>query len=88
VADVTMWSIEGCPHCVNARALLAEKGVAYMYHDITPMEKDELNAKMMELTGGVSKTVPQIWIDGDYIGGNAELQALNEAGGLDEKLGL
>ena len=33
-------------------------------------------------------TVPQIFIDGDHIGGSDELVALDRAGGLDPKLGL
>ncbi|MFQ5810993.1 MAG: glutaredoxin 3 [Armatimonadota bacterium] len=86
MAHVEMYSIEKCPYCVNAKALLREKGVGFTNHDITYMPDEELNAKMMELTG--SKTVPQIWIDGEHIGGYDEMKALDDAGELDKKLGL
>ena len=81
-----MYSIATCPYCINAKALLNEKGVDFVDHDITHLPDEELNAKMMELTG--RKTVPQIWIDGEHIGGYDDMKALDDAGELDPKLGL
>ncbi|MFQ6132354.1 MAG: glutaredoxin 3 [Armatimonadota bacterium] len=86
MAKVEMYSIEQCPFCVDAKALLDEKGVAYVDHDISDWPDEKLNAKMMELTG--RKTVPQIWINGEHIGGCEDLQALDRTGELDRKLGL
>jgi glutaredoxin 3 len=86
VAHVEMYSIEKCPYCVNAKALLKEKGVDFIDHDISHLPDAELNAKMMGLTD--RKTVPQIWINGEHIGGYDELKALDDAGELDPKLGV
>jgi glutaredoxin 3 len=42
---------------------------------------------MIERAGG-GRTVPQIFIGGEHIGGSDELVALDRAGKLDPKLGL
>jgi glutaredoxin 3 len=42
---------------------------------------------MMERSGG-RRTVPQIFIDGEHVGGSDELAALDRAGKLDALLGL
>jgi len=81
-----MYSIDHCPFCVGAKELLGQKGVAYTDHNISDWPDEKLNARMLELTG--RKTVPQIWIDGEHIGGYEELKALDDSGELDRKLGL
>lgn len=86
MAKVEMYSIDYCPYCIAAKELLEAKGVTYLDHDISDWPDEQLNARMLELTG--RKTVPEIWIDGEHIGGYDELKALDEAGELDGKLGL
>lgn len=72
-----------CPFCVRARALLDAKGVSYTGYDITG---DEVaRAKMVERTGG-PKSVPQIFIDDQHIGGCDDLRALENSGKLDNLL--
>jgi glutaredoxin 3 len=44
----------------------------------------ELRAEMMEKTG--RRTVPQIYINGEYVGGYDDLAAFDQAGGLDQLL--
>jgi glutaredoxin 3 len=79
--EIYYWST--CPHCTRARALLDSKGVEYAGYDITG--DDEARSKMIERTGG-PKTVPQIFINDNHIGGNDDLQALEAQGELDNLL--
>lgn len=77
----TKW---GCPYCVRAKALLDAKGVAYDEYDITlgGPKKAELHERVPG-----ARTVPQILIGGQAIGGSDELHALDRAGELDALLG-
>jgi glutaredoxin 3 len=72
-----------CPYCSRARALLQRKGVPFTDIDITaePGRRDE----MIRRAGGRT-SVPQIFINGEHIGGSDELVALDRAGELDARL--
>jgi glutaredoxin 3 len=83
MANVVMYTSASCPFCMNAERLLANKGVK----DINKIRVDlepEQRIKMMEKTG--RRTVPQIYIGEQHIGGFDELRALDQAGGLDPLL--
>lgn len=67
-----------CPYCIRAKNLLNEIGIAF--EEINLDGKDEELKKLREETG--QRTVPQIFIDGEFIGGFSELSALNAAGSL------
>ena len=81
--DVEIYTTMFCGFCHHAKRLLEGKGVAFREIDITfkPGERDA----MMKRAGG-SRTVPQIFIGGEHIGGCDELVALDRAGRLDAKL--
>lgn len=67
---------EGCPHCNRAKDLLAETGINYIYHDVvkSPAALYEMLARVKPLIGPKTPvTVPQIWLDGTYIGGADQL---------------
>ena len=85
MAEVEMYTTMFCPYCSRARALLQKKGVAFL--DIDIGEEPERRAEMVTRARGRS-TVPQIFIDGEHIGGCDDLIALDRAGGLDPKLGI
>jgi glutaredoxin 3 len=68
-----------CPFSASARALLEELGVPYDEIDIT--DDPERRAEMIEAAGGAS-TTPQIFIDGEHIGGLEELEEENRQGRL------
>jgi glutaredoxin 3 len=84
MAEVQLYTTMFCPYCRRARALLERKGVAYTEIDIIeePSRRDE----MIRRAGGRT-SVPQIFINGEQIGGSDELVALEHAGELDAKLG-
>ena len=82
-AKVEIYYWTTCPFCTRARALLDKKGVEYAGYDITG--DDAARAKMIERTGG-PKSVPQIFIDDNHIGGCDDLHALDGNGKLDDLL--
>ena len=85
MAKVELYTTMWCPFCARAKALLERKGVAYTEIDI--MEQPSRRGEMVQRAGGRS-TVPQIFINGEHIGGSDDLAALDRGGGLDPKLGL
>lgn len=83
-ARVVMYSTPWCPYCIRARMLLKKKGVAF--EDIDVAGKPALRREMEESSG--RHTVPQIWINGEHVGGCDDLHALDHAGQLDTKLAV
>ena len=83
MAQVTLYSKDGCGSCVRARTLLARKRVPFEEIDVTddPVRERE----MIERAGG-RRTVPQIFIGGVHVGGYDDLAALEEEGRLDPLL--
>ncbi len=84
VAQVEVYTTALCPYCYRAKALLKKKGVAFTEYavDAEPGRREE----MLKRSGG-RRTVPQIFIDGQGIGGSDELYALDRQGKLDALLG-
>ena len=85
MAEVELYTTPFCPYCTRARALLDRKGVVFTDIDIT--EEPARRAEMIRRAGGRT-SVPQIFIDGEHIGGSDELVALDRAGELDTRLGM
>jgi glutaredoxin 3 len=81
--NILMYSSSYCPYCTNAEKLLLEKGFDITDKVLVDENPDELE-KMMKITG--KRTVPQIFIDGIYIGGFEELRASDLSGELDKIL--
>jgi glutaredoxin 3 len=79
MATVQLFTTSWCPYCNRAKALLKQRGVTD-YEDIDldaqPQERD----RMMKLSGRTS--VPQIFINGQHIGGCDDLMALDRKGAL------
>lgn len=79
MAKILMYTSAVCPYCINAERLLRSKGVEEIEKIRIDLEP-ERRAEMMEKTG--RRTVPQIYIDAQHIGGFDDLRALDLAGGL------
>lgn len=78
-----MYTTASCPFCINAERLLLSRGVT----DIQKIRVDlepELRITMMEKTG--RRTVPQIYIGEQHVGGFEDLRALDMAGKLEPLL--
>ena len=72
-----------CPFCIRAKQLLDSKQLMYYETDITT--RLSLRRAMTERAGGRT-SVPQIFIDGQHIGGCNDLLALEQSGQLDRLL--
>lgn len=83
MAKVLMYSTAVCPYCIRAEQLLLRKGVTEIEKvrvDLQP----ELRSAMVEKTG--RRTVPQIYIGDEHVGGYDDLAALDRAGKLEPLL--
>lgn len=83
MAHVEIYTTKVCPYCVRAKALLKSKGQDYTEHDLTG--NDEARDVLLAKTNG-QRTVPQIFINGQHIGGCDNLYALDQKGELDKLL--
>ena len=83
MAEIIVYSKAVCPYCDRAKALLTQKGAEYTEKRID-LNPDDLQA-MLEKSNG-ARTVPQIFINDQHIGGFDQLWALEQAGGLDPLL--
>jgi len=83
MAQVVVYSGPQCPYCDQAKALLKRKNIDFEEHNVK--EDSEKLAEMLERSGG-RRTIPQIFINGNHIGGCDDLYALDRAGKLDEFL--
>lgn len=83
-AKVEIYGTSNCRKCVDVRAFLDERNVAYIdyFIDLMPLEKDA----MIRRSG--LRYYPQIFIDDKHIGGEEELMMLALEGKLDAMLGL
>ncbi|HYD32242.1 MAG TPA: glutaredoxin 3 [Azospirillaceae bacterium] len=84
MAEVVIYTTPWCPYCARAKQLLTSKSVAFKEIDVEG--KTELRAEMSRLAGGRT-SVPQIFIDGQPVGGCDDIHALDSAGKLDPLLG-
>ena len=85
MAKVEIYSSMFCGFCYRAKKLLSDKGVDFTEFDVFahPARRRE----MMDRADGDRK-VPQIFIDGEHVGGCDELYQLEIENKLDALLGL
>ncbi len=79
MARVEIYTTMLCPYCWRAKKLLEERGAAYREVDV--MTDGQLRAEMRQRAGGRT-SVPQIFINGQHVGGCDDLYALDRAGKL------
>ncbi|MDJ0970425.1 MAG: glutaredoxin domain-containing protein [Kiloniellales bacterium] len=79
MARIEIFSAPNCGYCLRAKELLDGKGLAYQELDIAadPAQLEELLRRLPR-----SKAIPQIFIDGEHIGGYEDLCLLDERGKL------
>ncbi|WP_013323067.1 glutaredoxin 3 [Gloeothece verrucosa] len=83
-AKVEIYTWSTCPFCIRAKGLLDKKGVDFTEYCIDGDE--EARAKMAQRSHG-RRSLPQIFIDDQHIGGCDDLYALDRQGKLDPLLG-
>lgn len=82
---IEIYTTRTCPFCIAAKTLLSRKGVSFEEIDVGA--RPDLRAGMTQRAGG-RRTVPQIFVDGRYLGDCSAVQAMDRAGKLDAALGL
>lgn len=82
-ANVEIYTWQTCPYCIRAKLLLWWKGVNYTEYKIDG--NDAARTAMAERANG-RRTVPQIFINQQPIGGCDDLYQLDTQGKLDELL--
>jgi glutaredoxin 3 len=80
---VEIYTTPYCPFCLDAKALLNNKSVAFTEIDVS--RDRALRAQMMQRANGRS-TVPQIFIGATHVGGCDDLYMLEDEGKLDPLL--
>lgn len=82
MAKIVMYATRSCPYCRMADMLFQKKGVAV--ERIQVDDAPERRVEMTRLSGRT--TVPQIFINGQHVGGYTDLASLDRAGRLDAML--
>ncbi len=83
MAKIEVYSKDNCPYCVQAKQLLTSLGASFTEIRVD-LDETQL-AEMMRLSGG-RRTVPQIFINDQLVGGCDDLFALHHAGKLKDLL--
>ncbi len=83
MAQIEIYTTFMCPYCARAKALLDKKGQSYNEIDVS---YDAAKREEMTQKAGGRRTVPQIWINGQHVGGSDDLYALERDGKLDAML--
>lgn len=81
---VTIYTTQTCGFCLRAKELLAARSVSYQEIDVT--DDTEARERLVEKSGG-QRTVPQIFIGEQPIGGYTDLAQLDREGKLQAMLG-
>jgi glutaredoxin 3 len=82
VNSVVIYGTQFCPYCIAARQFFDAKGQAYQY---IAVDNDlDLRENIKKRSG--QRTVPQIWIGEQHIGGFTDLRKLALTGDLDRLL--
>ncbi len=79
---VVIYATASCPFCVLARELFRSRNVSWT--EVSIDVEPEKRAEMMERSG--CRTVPQIFIGDEHVGGFDDLDALDQEGALDRML--
>jgi glutaredoxin 3 len=84
MADVIIYRTTYCPYCDMAKRLFKSMDVEFEEIDVT--HDHDMRLKLVEMTGG-RRTVPQIFIKGESVGGYTDVAELKKNGELEEMLG-
>jgi glutaredoxin 3 len=81
-ADVRIYLTSWCPYCTAAKRLLSRKAVPFTEVDVD--DRQDLRGWLASTSG--QRTVPQVFINGQPVGGFSDLEALDREGKLDPLL--
>ena len=76
--DVTVYTGSFCGYCMQVTALLERRGIAYT--EVSVEDHPGLREELLARSG--RRTLPQVYVGDRYVGGAAELAALDRSGEL------
>lgn len=79
-AKVEIYTWKTCPFCIRAKSLLSRKGIDFIEYSI---DGDEAARNKMAQRANGKRSVPQIFINDQHIGGCDDIYALDKQGKLD-----
>jgi glutaredoxin 3 len=82
MSEITVYSTEPCSFCARVKGLLKARGVEFSEVNLSKDPQGRL--ELASRTGMM--TFPQVLIDGELLGGFAEVQDAIESGRLEELL--
>ncbi|VEP15219.1 glutaredoxin 3 [Hyella patelloides LEGE 07179] len=82
-ANVEIYTWSSCPFCIRAKALLDKKGIDYQEYCI---DGDNVAREEMAERANGKRSLPQIFIDEQHVGGCDDIHALEYQGKLDKLL--
>lgn len=81
-AEVTVYLTDWCPYCAKAKAHLAKKNVRFT--EVNVDDRPDLRSWLLQASS--KRTVPQIFINNESIGGYSDMMMLEGGGELDRLL--
>ncbi len=81
-AKVSIYTTDYCPYCTMAKRLLEKKGASY--DEIRVESRPELRDWLVDVSG--QSTVPQVFVNGQSLGGFSDIASLDREGKLDALL--
>ena len=82
-SKVEIYTWKTCPYCIRAKSLLDQKGIEFIEYSI---DGDQVAQSEMSKRASGRRSVPQIFINDQHIGGCDDIYALNSQGKLDALL--
>ena len=82
-SKVEIYTWRSCPYCIQAKQLLKSKGVDFIEYSI---DGDEAARSQMQKRANGRRSVPQIFINNQHVGGCDDLYELDDVGKLDSLL--
>jgi glutaredoxin len=73
---IEIYTKDACPLCIQAKALVKSKGLDYVEHFIGVDNRSLMIEELTTRLGQAPRQVPQIFIDGDHIGGFTQLKEM------------
>lgn len=78
---VTVFSKTSCIHCKNTKKIFDDIGIPYKAIELNHMETgDKVQDILLDMTKG--RTVPRVFVNGQFIGGASDTRALHQTGQL------
>lgn len=83
--DVVVFSKSYCPYCTATKTLLKDMSIDFTLYELDQMDNGaDIQAALLEMSG--QRTVPNVFIKGQHLGGNDKTQAAAKSGKLQEML--